>query len=253
MKGYLKLTVLLAFMLAAATGCKEENEPEGTDFSLKMNFKYGSQNLVYGQEYDYGTDSKIKIELVRFYVSLPELQTADGNWVPFPNAYFIFQPDNAVFQAGKMPEGNYTALRFGLGVDNSRNVETDPDAIPATDYPLDSPLNAANDMYWTWATGYIFVKVEGRIDANGNGSYADLDDKIISYHPGVAELYRTVSLSKNINIGNEATQAELTLDVAKLFENVDLLQYPFAHPLNADHPEFATARRMMDSFVTAFE
>jgi len=248
------LAVLISVLPLLTFGCKEK-EPEITEseVTMKINFRYGSQPLVYDQEYTYDTDKKIKIELVKFYISKPALRNAAGDWVPFGSEYFLVDLGHPTFSAGKMPVGNYSAIRFGVGVDNSRNIQSDPQAIPATDYPNDHPLNAASDMYWSWATGYIFVKVEGRIDANNNGSYIDVEDKTVSYHPGVPELFRSIQLEKSITVGSEAVQPELTLNVEALFTGIDLIARPYAHPNGVNHPEYGNAVQMMDQFQTAFE
>lgn len=247
--------MLLMGTLLLGAGCKEK-DPDGpteTDVTMNVNFRYGTQTLVYGQEYTYDTDKKIKIELVKFYVSKPALRNSAGESVPFDTDYFLVDVDHPKLAAGKFPKDTYTALQFGVGVDNSRNIETDPQAIPATDYPTDHPLNAGADMWWGWATGYIFVKVEGRIDADNNGSYVDVDDKTISYHPGVSDLYRSILLEKTIAVEGETAEFGVSLDVEKLFTNIDLITHPYSHPNSTDHPEYSFSVRMMDNFPTAFE
>ena len=50
-----------------------------------------------------------------------------------------------------IPAGDYTSLQFLLGVDSLHNVsgaQTDD-------------LDPANDMFWTWNTGYVMAKMEG--------------------------------------------------------------------------------------------
>lgn len=244
---------LLAVILVSVGfwGCKKDSP--GTDVTVKFNFRYGPSPLSYGQEYPYADGQFIKIELVKFYVSLPALRNEAGEWVPFEEQYFLVDLENPVMHAGKFSEGVYTAMQLGIGVDNSRNVQTDPQAIPATDYPTDHPLNAAADMWWGWAAGYIFVKLEGRIDADGNGLYSDIEDKAVSYHPGVSELYRTVTVSRPFAVSGKNTQLELNLDVRRLIHNVDLLEHPAAHPMNPGHGDFPFARRMMDNFPDAIE
>lgn len=247
--------LLMGIILLSGAGCKEK-DPDGpaeTEVTLKVGFRYGSQNLVYGQEYIYDTDKKIKIELVKFYVSKPALRNSAGEWVPFDTEYFLVDLDHPQLAAGKFPKGTYTALQFGVGVDNSRNIQSDPQAIPATDYPTDHPLNAGADMWWGWATGYIFVKVEGRIDVNNNGSYVDVDDKTVSYHPGVSDLYRTVTLEKTYTVEGETSDINVSLDVEKLFTTLNLVDRPYSHPNSTSHPEYPLAVRMMDNFPTAFE
>lgn len=246
--------VLLGGMLLFAAGCKKkEDEKTETAMTMKIDFRYGSQTLVYGQEYTYDTDKKIKIELIKFYVSRPALKNAAGDWVPFDTEYFLVDLEHPVLDAGKFPQDTYTGLKFGVGVDNSRNTQTDPKAIPATDYPTDHPLNAAADMWWSWATGYIFLKFEGRIDANNNGSYIDSEDKTVSYHPGVSDLYRAITLDKSITVGSEASQMTLQMDLEKLIAGLMLINRPYAHPNSTSHPEYSSAEAMMNNFQSAFE
>lgn len=234
-------------------GCKEDEKLTESEVTMKVNFNYGSEAVAYNQIFEYDTDKKIKFELIRFYVSRPAFEDEAGLLVASPTEYFLVDLPNPTMEMGKIPVGTYSSVSFGVGVDNSRNIQTDPQAIPATDYPTDHPLNYAQDMYWGWATGYIFAKVEGRIDADNNGSFADANDKAFSYHPGVAELYRNVVVEKTFSFDEKTEQAEITLDLLKLLANVNLIDHPVAHPNTTTHPEYNFAQRMMDNFPTSFE
>lgn len=243
------MVALGAVMLSSA--CKEKNTE--SDVQVKVNFKYGTEPLVYDQEYSYDTDKKIKVELVKFYVSKPALRNEKGDWISTPTEYFLVALDKPTLNLGKMPVGNYSAIQFGIGVDDSRNTQSDPQAIPATDYPVDHPLNAAADMWWGWDPGYIFAKVEGRIDVNNNGSYSDMEDKVFSYHPGVSNLYRSVELNKTIKLTTNAEEIVLTLDLVKLFDGVKFIDQPVAHPNGVGTPEYVAAKYLMDNFPESFE
>jgi hypothetical protein len=237
-------------MVFLAGGCKKEDS--GSLVTLKFDFKYGAQPLEYNREYVCGGKT-IKFELLKFYVSLPQLQNAAGEWVSLSDSYYLVDLDNPVIRAGTLPEGDFTAFRFGVGVDSLRNTQADPLAIPATDYPTDHPLNAAADMWWGWATGYIFVKLEGRIDANGNGTYSDIEDKAISYHPGVSELYTSIVINRMFSVSGESTELVIHVDAEKLLFDLNLLDYPFAHPNSVNHPEYPYAERMMANFPYAIQ
>jgi len=251
--GYKYYSVLIATVLLFAVGCKPEATEQPSDLSIKVDFTYGNQPLVYGQEYVYDTDKKIKFELVKFYVSKPELKNSEGNWVPFSTEYFLVDLAHPTMQAGKIKKGTYSALQFGVGVDNSRNIQSDPNAIPATDYPTDHPLNFAADMYWGWSSGYIFSKIEGRIDVDNNGSYSDMEDKAFSYHPGVPELYRSVMLEKSFVVDADVSQQTILLDMVKLIDAVKLIQHPTAHPNGTSSPEYNYALPLVNNFRSAFE
>lgn len=248
----MRYTYFLLLAVILFVGCKEDKITESV-VSMKINFVYGSEPLAYHQEYLYETDKKIKLELVKFYISKPAFRNESGNWIPTPTEYFLVELDKPIMDLGTIPAAKYSAFRFGVGVDNSRNVETDPEAIMPTDYPNDHPLNFAADMWWGWSSGYIFSKIEGRIDVNNNGSYVDMEDKTISYHPGVADLYRSVELNKTYDIKDEIQQLEITLDMVKLFQGVKFVQYPVAHPNGTASPEYNSAKILMDNFPYSFE
>jgi hypothetical protein len=240
----------LFFLLFFSTGCKRE--APSSDVTLRFNFTFGTQPLQYNQAYPF-QGKTIKFELIKFYVAMPALQKASGEWVSFFDFYHLVDLDHPVIRAGRLPEGDYTAFHFGVGVDSLRNTQADPLAIPATDYPTDHPLNAAADMWWGWATGYIFVKLEGRIDANGNGTYSDIEDKAISYHPGVSELYTSIVINRMFSVSGENTELVIHVDAEKLLFDLNLLDYPFAHPNSVNHPEYPYAERMMANFPYAIQ
>ena len=50
-----------------------------------------------------------------------------------------------------MPAGNYNSLSFLLGVDSMHNVSG----------AQTGALDPANDMFWTWNSGYVMAKMEG--------------------------------------------------------------------------------------------
>lgn len=241
---------LLFFVFIFSTGCKKEtSSPEVT---LRFNFTFGTQPLQYNQEYPL-EGKTIKLELIKFYVAMPALRKATGEWVSFFDSYHLVDLDHPVIRAGQLPQGDYTAFRFGIGVDSTRNIQTDPLAIPATDYPTDHPLNASADMWWGWATGYIFIKIEGRMDTNGNGTYSDIEDKAISYHPGVSALYTPLLVNKSFAVSGDGTELTIQVDLEKLLFNLDLLNNPFSHPNSENHPEYPFSRRMMDNFPYAVQ
>ena len=50
-----------------------------------------------------------------------------------------------------IPNGEYTKVNYTIGVDAARNTEG----------AQDGALDLVNGMFWSWNTGYIFMKMEG--------------------------------------------------------------------------------------------
>lgn len=62
--------------------------------------------------------------------------------------------------AGQLPAGNYSAVRFTLGVPFAKNHADATLAAP--------PLNTTA-MFWNWQGGYKFLKFDAQTNANANG------------------------------------------------------------------------------------
>lgn len=67
-----------------------------------------------------------------------------------------------------LPAGKYSSLSFIAGVDSARNCSG----------AQSGALDPLNDMFWTWSTGYVMFKLEGR----SSSSKSDLNR--IEHHIG---------------------------------------------------------------------
>lgn len=81
-------------------------------------------------------------------------------------------------------------------------------------------------MYWAWATGYIFFKLEGTVDADSDGTV----DDTFEYHIGLDQFLRQVSgmQHKDVEAGKELT-VDVKIDYAKFFKGLDLTLELSAH------------------------
>jgi hypothetical protein len=74
--------------------------------------------------------------------------------VKLAETYFLIDEANASSKkiSITIPAGSVKELRFWIGVDSARNVSG----------VQSGALDPANAMFWTWNSGYIFAKMEGR-------------------------------------------------------------------------------------------
>ena len=166
-------TLTLAVGLAA---CGGEDPPVNTDpkaVTLRFDAQVGGAAFVRGQTYaGLGTrSSTLTANDFRFYVSevalvdaagaaTPVALTQDGKWQHEDVALLDFEDGcggagNTELRAiveGEVPAGEYTGLRFNLGVPFDKNH-----AEAAT---APSPLNLTA-MFWNWNGGYKFLRVDG--------------------------------------------------------------------------------------------
>lgn len=120
----------------------------GQDFTV-TNFKYYIGKISFTSASE-NSKTKIALQLPLYY-----LVKADD-----PSSMDITLPN--------IPIGNYSSISFTLGVDSIDNCSG------AQSGALD-PVNA---MFWTWNSGYIFLKLEGKSSASKSTG------NVFEYHIG---------------------------------------------------------------------
>jgi uncharacterized repeat protein (TIGR04052 family) len=171
MKKLLAIAIPIALSACAMSPSqKSSTQPIEIRFSAQINgqaFECGKSYPGVGT-----TNSTITPSDYRLFVSQVELLTTDGKAVPvtltqdkvwqFENiALLDFEngqgpcrngtPATNVSVRGSVPSGNYSAVRFVVGVPFARN-HGDPTVSPA---PLSSTA-----MFWNWQGGYKFIKFD---------------------------------------------------------------------------------------------
>lgn len=246
MKKVLFFGVLSLMFLINACG---PDEPKTTTTTLTLNFQgdYGDDDLVFFKYYDYQNGDSIFLNVAHFFVSeitllkgSEEVKIKDIAVLDFANNHLRAAGDGESIAIEGVEAGEYTGIRFGIGVDSIQNH-----TIPA-DYEAGHPLANASE-YWDWRETYIFGKFEGRLKTDSIVSYA--------YHPGTDELYRSPSFSKTFTLTAEVPQTlNFTVDFEKLFNQstgkVDIANNNISHTGQAD---LWLATLIMDNLADAFE
>lgn len=140
-------------------------------FDNMPSHSHGADELVYdanltdtssrtGVKYTNGAGDSLSIGFVRYWVSGVELYKADGSVYKPDSSYHLIQTGNLAPHAAKqtitlrnVPVGNYTKVKYRIGVDSARNFNSSA---------LAGDLNTGIGMSWNWNTGYVFLKMEGR-------------------------------------------------------------------------------------------
>lgn len=221
--------LLVALMLVLLSSCKEDStttpqpdpepNPVANGVYLRMEHFFDGSPLTYGSV-DWPTlNNNIGVNILTYYLSAFEFQKPDGNWVKLNNHVMITAHEKSIDTVflGNLPEGNYQAVRFYLGVDSAAN-HADP-ALWPNDHPLG--LMRAAPMHWSWNAGYIFFKLEGRYRTSNplDGFY--------SYHIGRDDLITPYELS-GLQLQGGDTRQYLNLK----FDLVNFFNMPHAHVLS---------------------
>lgn len=245
---------VLSFALLCSlllTTCKDD--PTTGDLDVVFTATYDDEPLVFlAETYTYPSGVDMQFQLVNYFVSNVTLVHAnssedhllsDVELLNFDDLY-----DRAAAQAGltrtytAIPPGEYVGIRIGLGLSPELN------ATQPGDYNASHPLA---ENYWSIAKGYIFSKVEGVADLDGDSNF----ETGLTYHTGKSDLYLEKTFNTAISIkAGEASAAQVVLDVAKILESGTGEFLDISQPTNTiDHsvkPEVYTF--LWENFTNAF-
>lgn len=224
-------TFLAVLLLAVALFSCKTTDP-APDFlptdtgtlALEFDNVAGSQDLAFGRAYANAAGEGLTFSALKYYISNIELTRADGSTytVPQDSSYFLIDESVAashIVRLRQVPAGNYTGVRYLLGVDSLRST-----------MPLERRRGVLDpvigEMYWTWNSGYIFFKAEGSspaiaADKNGNRNFM--------YHIGLFGGYQSPTLNnlKAVRLTlpeavqvrkNTRPQVHLLADVLRVFD-----------------------------------
>ena len=191
-------------LLAGATG----------KVSLPIQVTGAGTPLATGQQVDPEGATPYKISLLKFFISEPVLLKADGSRIPgqlldgagTPRPYGLLMvdlEDPATLSVSlAAPSGDYAGLELGIGVPAACNG-----GDPTTHV---FPLNADSDMYWTWGSQYLFIRVEGSAKADGAWSS-------FVHHVGFQQAFRITQVTGAVQLTADGASApSLHLDIDRL-------------------------------------
>lgn len=120
---------------------------------------------------------------------------------------------------GEVPAGRYRAVRYDVGVRGLTN------RVDASQAPEEHPLARQRDVgnFWNWNTGYIFIRIDGRLDLNGDGQPDEGPEAALTLHVGFDRNLRTVRHEQPFELRpGQAPHLRLTVDFAELLAGLDL-------------------------------
>lgn len=229
-----KLALLLLLAATTFTACKKDDEPDPTQTGamyIELEHVFGPSAFVLNSADYYVTANgdSVKFSLLKYYISNIKLTKSDNTVWTQPDSYYLYDaasPKN--LEITGIPEGDYTAIEFTVGVDSARNVSG----------AQTGALDPANGMFWSWNTGYIFFKAEGTSPSASMGG--DFTYHVGGYK-GDNKAQRTISLSFNgaqaLVRKDVAPELHLSVDMADFFNqptNLDIATLSMVHMAGAD-------------------
>ena len=231
MKNILNAAFALAVMMMAVACKKDEvtpvtdNPTPSTTGSVNVELEHLIQDLpmVLNQQYILNNGDTMSFSTFRYYVSNIQLVKADGSKWSEPNSYHLVDlsdESSALLTLNDVPMADYTGVNLMIGVDSLHNVSG----------AQEGALSVANGMFWSWNTGYIFIKMEGTSTQSMNDAF--------TYHIGGFSGANSAIQSKSLDFGGAVLmarpdaipQVHLSIDVQSLFEdNIQTNVNPMVH------------------------
>jgi hypothetical protein len=170
-KALIAITTFL--MVSFLTGCQKEKSAETNQGNIGISFRLmvNGEPLRPGQVYVNSSGEPYTVSLFRFYASgISVTNTATRLSSSEQDSYHLLKlddPSSLQFVA-KFNNGTYNQLSFLVGIDSLHNVSG----------AQTGALDPLNGMFWTWNSGYIFAKMEGK------SGVSPLPQQQFAYHIG---------------------------------------------------------------------
>ena len=172
-----------------------------TRFAVR--FVAGEAPIAVGGEVTSSKGVKLRASKARFYLSqlalidgagqkVPtDLVDEGGTRLPYGVTLVDFEQPASMKLYLRAPAGSYRGLSASVGV--PANCETGERLNHSDASAMKAPLDVDTDMYWSWNSGYVFLKFEGRV---GEGaSWAQF-----FYHIGENKRLATLELRRDFTI-----------------------------------------------------
>lgn len=237
MKNYILWAALLGvFSLIVVASCKKD-EDDSTVGALEFKFEHraGAEALVFNKDYTLASGETARFTKVKYYLSNFVLVKDDGTEVVVPKdkSYFLLDheiPSSLIFKVDSVPLGSYKGLKFIIGVDSAKSTAP----VNQRKGVLDE-AGAGGDMYWTWNSGYIFIKVEGstpqtpfQFHIGGYGGYNPAAPTINN----IKQVNLTVPDQSAVVHSGQTSHFHLFVDILEFFKNPNTIRIednPYVH------------------------
>lgn len=247
----LRITGLISLLfILTFTGCKkDEDTPPATStpsttqkLSFHIHNVIGNRELNYDSVFTDNSGRKIRFEDFRYYISNIVLIKNDNSEVPLTGKVLLVKPEIDTYELGQVAKGSYKGFRFFLGIDSATNHSD------ITAYPSSNPLASQSPtMHWSWNAGYIFMRIDGKVDTTlSNSGTPDYD---MFYHIGLDSYLQTLDFSTTaFNVGDTEKEILIKLNVRELFNNVDMRTENRTHTMG----NTTLATKIKNNMLTAF-
>lgn len=236
----------LALIISFTVSCKKDPKIEDQigSFTIELEHMFDAETFALNKTFVTANSDSVSFTKLRYYISNIIIKKADGSTFTQPESYFLVDLSSTESLELSIPEvngGEYSSITFTLGVDSTRNVSG----------AQTGALSVSNDMFWSWNSGYIFLKAEGSCPQSATGDF-------IFHLGGFKDSNATNAIqSMTLSFGGDAMVVKedatpiihMAVDVKKLFDGHHQVKL---NEMSDIHMPGNMAVNMMHNFSTAF-
>ncbi len=151
---YIRSICLLLLFASSLKMAAQKQTSAGTDLEIVFLHYAGSKILQLDSGlYKNDLSQDFSVTKFKYYIGNITLNTINGKAISFDDYYLIDEekPNSKTLSLKNVPTGEYVSISFNIGVDSIDNCSG----------AQSGALDPINGMFWTWNTGYIFMKLEG--------------------------------------------------------------------------------------------
>ena len=244
LKNILILSVLAFFFVGAGSFVVyHEKQIVKNKLVIRFHNYVGTDKLVLDSVvYKNALGQAYTISMFKYYVGNIRLKR-NGGPDYISHEYFLLDEDNSQSEQlilNDIPEGDYNSLSFMVGVDSLHNCSG----------VQSGALDPVKGMFWTWNTGYIFLKIEGHT------SFSKSPGHIFEFHiggfKGPANCIRNINLdlkNKNLKVAAGKTSSlEIKTDASEIFKGPVTIDFS----KNSSITDMHNAKMIADNYIDMF-
>ncbi|MEM9050730.1 MAG: MbnP family protein [Bacteroidota bacterium] len=193
------------------------------NYTLRINHEVKTGPFSFDETYTDDFGHNYKFSSLKFYLS--GIRFFNGTQLIESTEVLLVDPLEDFYDLGLIKGASkYQGINFLVG------LEPDVNSTLPTDYLQGDPLSTQiPSMHWSPSSGYIFLRTEGVVDTNGDGTF----DGNFEFQIGTNDLLTNITLVLPLEVDEEATvNADIFADYTRLMDDVDLTDQPFTFTSN---------------------
>lgn len=230
------LAVLTAFLFV---GCEDDVVEDGS-ITVQFELVNNGVPVELGENYVGDQFSLMRLEQLKFYIS--DLKLGSSSSISKDVDVIDFYTGRTSFKIADVTPKVYDGFTMNVGLNATQNASN------PIDFATGDPLSASWGLYWSWATKYRFVLMEGR--GTNDGALDGTNDASIAMHPGADDMLQTVTFSNGITVSEGSNKTiTILIDVEEFWDGpggaIDLETEPQTHTTPED-------RYIAEKFIANF-